>query len=131
MKECGGDVGVVCDRAAAVFGRDGACSTCRLGRLVMVGEPLTGAGPEAGRTVVYVRVSSAGQEPDLDRQVARVTVWATGRKLPVDRVVTEDGSVLDGHRKRFLALCAGLHGRRGAANRARRAVEAATGDAPA
>lgn len=163
----------------------------RLGRLIMVGEPLTGAAPRAGQVVVYARVSSADQEPDLDRQVARVTVWATGQKLAVDRVVTEVGSALDGHRKEFLALlrdpavssivvehrdrfarfggeyveaalsaqgrrllvvdpaevdddlvrdvteiltslCARLYGRRGAASRARRAVEAAiTEDSPA
>lgn len=159
----------------------------RLGRLIMVGEPLTGATIEAGQTVVYACVSSADQKPDLDRQVARVTVWATGQGLAVDRVVTEVGSALNGHRKKFLALlrdpavstivvehgdrfvrfgaefveaalaaqgrrllvvdpaevdddlvrdvteiltslCARLYGRRAAANRARRAVEAATED---
>jgi len=76
----------------------------RLGRLIMVGEPVTGATAASGLTVVYARVSSADQEPDLDRQVARVTVWATGRKLGVDRVVTEVGSALNGHREKFLAL---------------------------
>ncbi|GAA3455031.1 hypothetical protein GCM10018962_68640 [Dactylosporangium matsuzakiense] len=49
-------------------------------------------------------MSSAGQQADLDRQVARVAVWATGHKLSVDRVVTEVGSALDGHRKKFLVL---------------------------
>ncbi|MEO3742993.1 IS607 family transposase [Plantactinospora sp. B5E13] len=160
--------------------------TYRVGRLIMVGEPVTGVARGAGQTVVYARVSSADQEPDLDRQVARVAVWATGRNLAVDRVVTEVGSALDGHRKKFLALlrdpavstivverrdrfarfgaeyveaalsaqgrrllvvdpaevdddlvrdvteiltslCARLSGRRSAANRARRAVEVATG----
>lgn len=159
----------------------------RLGRLIMVGEPVTGATPATGQTVVYARVSSVDQRADLDRQVARVTVWATGHKLGVDRVVTEVGSALDGHRKKFLALlrdpdvstivvehrdrfarfgaeyveaaltaqgrrllvvdpaevdddlvcdvteiltslCARLYGRRAAAHRARRAVEAATED---
>ncbi|MFI2650819.1 IS607 family transposase [Micromonospora fulviviridis] len=78
--------------------------TYRLGRLIMVGEPVTGAAPDVGQVVVYARVSSAGQEADLDRQVARVTMWATGRHLGVDRVVTEVGSALNGHRKKFLAL---------------------------
>ncbi|MDG6107226.1 IS607 family transposase [Dactylosporangium aurantiacum] len=162
----------------------------RLGRLIMVGEPLTGTTAGVGQTVVYARVSSADQQDDLDRQVARVTVWATGQRLAVDRVVTEVGSALNGHRKEFLALlrdpavstivverrdrfarfgaeyveaalcaqgrrllvvdpaeeaavdddlvgdvteiltslCARRYGRRAAANRARRAVEAATGD---
>jgi predicted site-specific integrase-resolvase len=43
--------------------------TYRLGRLIMVGEPLAAtAGP--GQVVVYARVSSADQKADLDRQVA-------------------------------------------------------------
>ncbi|GGM57728.1 hypothetical protein GCM10011608_48290 [Micromonospora sonchi] len=33
-----------------------------------------------------------------------MTVWATGRRIAVDRVVTEVGPALNGHRKRFLAL---------------------------
>jgi len=165
--------------------------TYRLGRLIMVGEPVGGAAVTAGQTVVYARVSSADQRADLDRQVARVVTWATGQRMPVDRVVTEVGSALNGHRKKFLALlrdpdvstivvehrdrfarfgaeyveaalaaqgrrllvvdptevdddlvrdvteiltflCARLYGRRAAATRARRAVEAATDpDGPA
>lgn len=164
--------------------------TYRLGRLIMVGEPVTGTPAGTGQTVVYARVSSADQKADLDRQVARVTVWATGQKLGVDRVVTEVGSALDGRRRKFLALlrdptvttivvehrgrfarfgaeyveavltaqgrqllvvdpdqvdddlvrdvteiltslCARLHGRRAAADRARRAVKAATESGPA
>lgn len=162
-------------------------ATYRLGRLIMVGEPLTGTVPGVERVVVYARVSSADRKADLDRQVARVTMWATRQRLPVDRVVTEVGSALDGRRKKFLALlrdpavttivvehrdrfagfgaeyveaalaaqgrrllvvdpaevdddlvrdvteiltslCVRRYGRRAAANRARRAVEAATGD---
>jgi len=57
-----------------------------------------------GQTVVYARVPSADQKPDLDRQVARVTTWATSQKMSVDRVVTEVGSALNGHRRKFLAL---------------------------
>ncbi len=161
--------------------------TYRLGRLIMVGEPVVGAVAGAGQVVVYARVSSADQKADLDRQVARVTMWATGQKLAVSRVVTEVGSALNGHRKKFLALlrdpsvstivvehrdrfarfgaeyveaaltaqgrrllvvdlvevdddlvrdvteiltslCARLYGRRAAANRASRAVAAATAD---
>ena len=70
----------------------------------MVGEPVTGMATDAGQTVVYARMSSADQKADLDRQVARVTVRATGQKLAVDRVVTEVGSALNGHRRKFLAL---------------------------
>lgn len=158
----------------------------KVGGLVLVGD-LTEQRPEPGRTVVYARVSSAEQRPDLDRQVARVTEWATGQHLSVDRVITEVGSALDGHRRKFLSmlcdptvttivvehrdrfarfgaeyveaalaaqgrrllvvdpaevdddlvrdvteiltsLCARLYGRRAAANRAARAVEAMTAD---
>ncbi|MFG2056122.1 IS607 family transposase [Micromonospora sp. NPDC048930] len=78
--------------------------TYRLGRLIMVGEPLPAASAGGERVVVYARVSSADQRADLDRQVARVVSWATGQNLPVSQVVTEVGSVLDGHREKFLAL---------------------------
>ena len=165
--------------------------TYRLGRLIMVGEPLATTAPRADQVVIYARVSSADQRSDLDRQVARVTAWATARRhLVVSRVVTEVGSALNGHRKKFLALlrdpevstivvehrdrfarfgaeyveaalaaqgrrllvvdpaevdddlvgdvteiltslCARLYGRRGAANRARRAIDAATSGGPA
>jgi predicted site-specific integrase-resolvase len=74
----------------------------KVGGLVLIGEP---AGPApVGATVVYARVSSTDQRPDLDRQVARVAGWATGQHLSVDRVVTEVGSALNGHRRKFLAL---------------------------
>jgi predicted site-specific integrase-resolvase len=161
--------------------------TYRLGRLIMVGEPLTGAKADVGQVVVYARVSSSDQKSDLDRQVARVTTWATGQRLSVDGVVTEVGSAFNGHREKFVALlrdpavttivverrgrfarfgaeyveaalsaqgrrllvvdpaevdddlvrdvteiltslCVRVYGRRAAANRARRAVEVATGD---
>ncbi|HEU5331608.1 MAG TPA: IS607 family transposase [Actinocrinis sp.] len=72
------------------------------GRLIVIGEPSVPTA--AGVTAVYARVSSADQKPDLDRQVARVTAWATAQNLPVDRVVTEVGSALNGHRRKILAL---------------------------
>jgi predicted site-specific integrase-resolvase len=49
-------------------------------------------------------VSSADRKADLDGQVSRVTAWATGQGIPVDRVVTEIGSALNGKRRKFLAL---------------------------
>jgi len=74
----------------------------RVGGLILIGEP---AVPDkAGSAVVYAQVSSADQRPDLDRQVSRVTAWATGQGVPVDRVVTEVGSALNGKRRKFLAL---------------------------
>ena len=157
----------------------------KVGRLILVGDPSVGAGPRA-RTAMYARVSSADQKADLDRQVARVTAWATTQQIPVDKVVVEVGSAVNGHRRKFLALlhdpsvtrivvehrdrfcwfgseyvqaalaaqgrelvvvdtaevdddlvrdmtevltsmCAGLYGKRAAANRAMRAVAAAAG----
>ena len=77
--------------------------TYQVGRLIVVGEPRPSA-PTAGSTVVYARVSCTDQRPDLDRQVARVTSWVTGQHLAVDRVVTEVGSALNGHHRKFLAL---------------------------
>ena len=74
----------------------------RVGRLILVDDPLGKTGQ--GRTAVYARVSSADQKTDLDRQVARVTTWATTQQIPVDKVVTDVGSALNGHRRKFLAL---------------------------
>ncbi len=120
------------NRAAAVRAGTLPVPTYRLGRLIMVGEPLSAAPASAGQVVVYARVSSAGQRADLDRQVARVTGWVTGKGLAVDRVVTGVRSALDGHREKFLALLRDpVESRivvRAAANRARRGVAAVTGD---
>lgn len=74
----------------------------KVGGLILVQDKAVPA--PAGITVVYARVPSADQKPDLDRQVARVTAWATAQNLPVDRVVTEVGSALNGHRRKFLGL---------------------------
>ena len=79
----------------------------KVGWLILVDEPTDGVGLRAW-TAVYGRVSSADQKADLDRQVARVTAWATAQQIPVDKVVTEVGSALNGHRRKFLAL---LHDR--------------------
>ena len=76
----------------------------RIGGLILIGDPVTPGVVPTGSTVVYARVSSADQKADLDRQVARVTTWATGQRLPVDRIVTEVGSALNGRRRKFLAL---------------------------
>ncbi|HEU0190960.1 MAG TPA: IS607 family transposase [Mycobacterium sp.] len=78
-------------------------SAQRVGRLILVDEPAGDGGP-VGRTTVYARVSSADQKADLDRRVARVSEGATERQMPIDEVVTEVGSALNGHRRKFLAL---------------------------
>ena len=75
----------------------------RVGRLILVND-VAGETARPRRTAVYARVWSADQEADLDRQVARVTAWATTERIPVDKVVTEVGSALNGHRRTFLAL---------------------------
>jgi predicted site-specific integrase-resolvase len=75
----------------------------RVGRLILVDDAAAWK-DRRSRTAVYARVWSADQMVDLDRQVARVTAWATVEQIPVDQVVTEVGSALDGHRRQFLAL---------------------------
>jgi predicted site-specific integrase-resolvase len=74
----------------------------RVGGLILIDQPASTV--PAGVSVVYGRVSSADQRQDLERQVARVTTWATTGDLAVDRVVTEVGSALNGHRWKLLAL---------------------------
>lgn len=70
----------------------------------MVGDLGARSDQERCRTVIYARVSSADQHGDLDRQVARVLAWATEHGSSVDRVVSEVGSALNGHRRKFLSL---------------------------
>ena len=57
-----------------------------------------------GRAVVYARVSSHDQRADLNRQVSRVMAWTTARRLPVEEVVTEVGSGLNGRRPKLQRL---------------------------
>jgi predicted site-specific integrase-resolvase len=120
----------------------------RVGRLILV-DPAATATPVVEAVAVYARVSCAEQRADLDGQVAGVAGWVTGQGLAVDRVVTEVGSAAQGRRvlvvdpagvdhdlvrdvtEILTSLCARRYGRRGAADRARRAVEAAIGDDPA
>ncbi|MEY8017636.1 IS607 family transposase [Mycobacterium servetii] len=75
----------------------------RVGRLILVNDAVAETAPH-GRTAVYAWVSSADQKADLDRQVARVTAWATTQQIAVDEVVSEVGSALGGHRRKFLTL---------------------------
>ncbi|OHV28194.1 resolvase [Parafrankia soli] len=74
----------------------------RVGGLILVDQS---ARPVPSETVaVYACVSSADQNPDLDRQVARIVTWTASQNLAVGKVVTEVGSALGGHRRKFLAL---------------------------
>lgn len=59
---------------------------------------------QAGRVVIYARVSSHDQRADLDRQVARLTEWATSNGHEVGEVVTEVGSGLNGKRPKIRRL---------------------------
>ena len=108
----------------------------RVGGLVLVGET---PGPgNAGIAAVYARVSSAGQKADLDRQVARVAaeyveaaLAASGRGLLVVDPAEVDDDLLRDVTEILTSLCARRYGRRAAADRAARAVAAATaGDEP-
>jgi putative resolvase len=64
------------------------------------------ADADAGRSVVYARVSSHDQSADLDRQVARLTEWATSSGHVVADVVTEVGSGLNGRRPKLRRILA-------------------------
>jgi len=72
-------------------------------QLILVGD-LESQMPTSNSAVIYARVSSSDQKGDLDRQVARVLAWATEHGYSLDRVVTEVGSALNGHRRKFLSL---------------------------
>ncbi len=87
---------------------------------------------ESGRVVVSARVSSHDQRADLDRQVARVTQCAPGNGHRVTEVACEVGSGLNGRRPKLRRVLPGpsvtvivVEHRRGARNRAIRAVTAA------
>jgi len=60
----------------------------------------------AGKAAAYIRVSSHDQKSDIDRQVARITLWATENGYPIEHVVTEIGSGLNGHRAKLMKLLA-------------------------
>jgi predicted site-specific integrase-resolvase len=82
----------------------------RPGRLIMVGEPLTGAALGTGQVVVHAGVWSAEQKSDLDRQVD---------PAGVDEDLVRDVAEI------LTLLCA----HRAAAGRVRQAVDAVTGEA--
>lgn len=55
-------------------------------------------------TVVYCRVSSAGQKNDLASQVAAMETFCLGRGLAVDDWITEIGGGMNLRRKKFLTV---------------------------
>jgi predicted site-specific integrase-resolvase len=93
----------------------------RVGRLILVDEPIGEADPRA-RTAVYARVSSYVQ----------AALAAQGReRVVVDAAEVDDDLVRD-MTEILTSMCARLYGKRAAENRAKRALAAAaTEDAEA
>jgi len=65
---------------------------------------LLGHAPDKKSTVVYCRVSSAGQKDDLASQVAAMETYCRAAAIPVDEWIQEIGGGMNFKRKRFLAL---------------------------
>lgn len=55
-------------------------------------------------TVVYCRVSSAGQKDDLNSQIAAMGTFCLGAGIAVDEWVSEVGGGMNFNRKKFLAV---------------------------
>lgn len=65
---------------------------------------MLGGAPEKRLTVVYCRVSSAGQRDDLQSQVAAMEQYCRAGAIAVDEWIQEVGGGMNFKRKRFLAL---------------------------
>ena len=65
---------------------------------------LMGGAPENRLTVVYCRVSRAGQKDDLASQVAAMETWCRNAGVAVNEWVQEIGGGLNFKRKRFLNI---------------------------
>ncbi len=65
---------------------------------------MMGAAPEKRETVVYCRVSSAGQKDDLASQVAAMEMYCRAAAIPVDQWVQEVGGGMNFKRKHFLSI---------------------------
>ncbi len=63
-----------------------------------------GGGPEKRSTIVYCRVSSAGQHDDLRSQVAAMEEYCRAGAIAVDEWIQEVGGGMNFKRKRFLVL---------------------------
>lgn len=63
-----------------------------------------GGSPEKKSTVVYCRVSSAGQKDDLASQVAAMETYCLAGAITVDQWIQEVGGGMNFKRKRFLEL---------------------------
>jgi predicted site-specific integrase-resolvase len=56
---------------------------------------------EAGKTIVYARVSTAAQKPDLTNQIATLKAYCEERRIKVDEWMQDIGSGLNYKRKHF------------------------------
>jgi len=65
---------------------------------------MLGGSPEKRLTVVYCRVSSAGQRDDLASQVDAMEQYCRAGAIAVDEWIQEVGGGMNFKRKRFLAL---------------------------
>lgn len=63
-----------------------------------------GKAPDSRDTVVYCRVSSAGQKDDLESQVKAMEAYCLGAGIAVDEWIQEVGGGMNFKRKKFLAL---------------------------
>lgn len=69
---------------------------------------LIGLPEPARKTIVYCRVSSAGQRNDLASQVAAMEQYCLAHGIAVDEWIKEIGSGMNFKRKKFLALMAAV-----------------------
>jgi len=65
---------------------------------------LMGGVPDKKDTVVYCRVSSAGQKDDLASQIAAMEAYCLAAAIPVDTWVQEIGGGMNFKRKQFLSI---------------------------
>lgn len=65
---------------------------------------MMGGAPEKKDTVVYCRVSSAGQKDDLASQVAAMESYCLAAAIPVDQWIQEVGGGMNFKRKHFLSI---------------------------
>lgn len=69
---------------------------------------LMGFAPEKQTTIVYCRVSSAGQKDDLASQVEAMEMYCRGAGIAVDEWIQEIGGGMNFKRKRFLDILDGI-----------------------
>jgi predicted site-specific integrase-resolvase len=65
---------------------------------------MLGGAPDKRLTVVYCRVSAAGQRDDLESQVAAMEAYCLAVAIAVDEWIKEVGGGMNFRRKRFLDL---------------------------